>query len=62
MNDCEVVVIGGGIAGLAATYELRRRGVNVLLVESGERLGGVIRTDRFDGWVIDGGPDALLSQ
>ena len=56
------LVIGGGIAGLAATYELRRRGVNVLLVESGERLGGVIRTDRFDGWVIDGGPDALLTQ
>ena len=62
MIDCDVVVIGGGIAGLAATYELRRRGVNVLLVESSERLGGVIRTDRFDGWVIDGGPDALLTQ
>lgn len=62
MNGCDVVVIGGGIAGLAATYELRRRGVNVLLVEAGERLGGVIHTDRFDGWVIDGGPDALLTQ
>ncbi len=62
MNDCDVVVIGGGIAGLAATYELRRRGVNVLLVEAAERLGGVIHTDRFDGWVIDGGPDALLTQ
>ena len=37
MIDCDVVVIGGGIAGLAATYELRRRGVNVLLAESSER-------------------------
>ena len=62
MNDLDVVVIGGGIAGLAATYELQRRGVNVLLVESSDRFGGVIRTDRFEGWVIDGGPDALLTQ
>jgi protoporphyrinogen/coproporphyrinogen III oxidase len=62
LDSREVVVIGGGIAGLAATYELRRRGVNVLLVDSSERLGGVVRTDRFDGWVIDGGPDALLTQ
>ena len=62
MNDCDVVVIGAGIAGLAATYELHRRGVNVLLLEATDRLGGVIRTDRFDGWVIDGGPDALLTQ
>jgi protoporphyrinogen/coproporphyrinogen III oxidase len=62
VNDCEVVVIGGGISGLAATYELQRRGVKSLLVEGSDRLGGVIRTDRFDGWVIDGGPDALLTQ
>jgi oxygen-dependent protoporphyrinogen oxidase len=62
VNDCEVVVVGGGIAGLAATYELQRRGVRVLLAEATERLGGVIHTDRFDGWVIDGGPDALLTQ
>jgi oxygen-dependent protoporphyrinogen oxidase len=62
VNDCDVVVIGGGIAGLAAAYELQRRGVRVLLVEAKDRLGGVIRTDRFDGWVVDGGPDALLTQ
>jgi protoporphyrinogen/coproporphyrinogen III oxidase len=62
VNDCGVAVIGGGIAGLAATYELQRRGVSALLVEAGDRPGGVIRTDRFDGWVIDGGPDALLTQ
>ena len=58
----DVAVIGGGIAGLAATYELQRRSVKVLLIEASERLGGVIHTDRFDGWVIDGGPDALLTQ
>src|SRR5215471_12766896 len=58
----EVVVVGGGISGLAATYELQRRGVDVRLVEASDRPGGVIRTDRFEGWVVDGGPDALLTQ
>ena len=58
----DVAVIGGGISGLAAAYELQRRGVRVRLLEACDRPGGVIRTDRFDGWVIDGGPDSMLVQ
>jgi oxygen-dependent protoporphyrinogen oxidase len=58
----DVAVIGGGIAGLAAAYELQQRGLTVRVFEAAARAGGVIRTDRFDGWVIDGGPDALLIQ
>jgi len=58
----DVAVIGGGISGLTAAYELQRRGVPVHVFEAASRPGGVIRTDRFDGWVIDGGPDALLVQ
>jgi oxygen-dependent protoporphyrinogen oxidase len=60
MEAIDAVVVGGGIAGLAAAYELRRRGVGVQLLEAAPRLGGVILTERVDGWVIDGGPDALL--
>lgn len=56
----DALVVGGGIAGLAAAYELRRRGLDVQLLEAAPRLGGVIVTERRDGWVIDGGPDALL--
>ena len=58
----DVAVVGGGIAGLAAAYELQRRGLTVRLFEAAARAGGVIQTERFDGWVIDGGPDALLVQ
>jgi len=58
----DVAVVGGGIAGLAAAYELQQRGLSVRVFEAAARPGGVIRTERFDGWVIDGGPDALLIQ
>ena len=58
----DVAVVGGGISGLAAAYELQRRGITTRLFEASDRLGGVIRSDRFDGWVVDGGPDSLLVQ
>jgi oxygen-dependent protoporphyrinogen oxidase len=55
-----VIVVGGGIAGLAAAYELSRHGVDVQLVEASDRLGGLIRTEVVDGFTIDAGPDAFL--
>lgn len=58
----DVAVVGGGIAGLAAAYELQQRSIPVRLFEASDRPGGVICTDLSDGWVIDGGPDALLVQ
>ena len=58
----DVAVIGGGISGLAAAFELHQRGLSVRLLEAAPRLGGVIRTERVDGWTIDAGPDALLVQ
>jgi protoporphyrinogen/coproporphyrinogen III oxidase len=62
MKLVDAVIIGGGIAGLAAAYELERRGATVRVLEAASRPGGVITTARFDGWVIDGGPDSLLVQ
>jgi len=60
MLDC--VIVGGGIAGLASAYELSRRGVSFVLLERAARAGGVILSEEIDGFVIDGGPDALLIQ
>jgi oxygen-dependent protoporphyrinogen oxidase len=58
----DVAIIGGGISGLAAAYELHRRGISARVLEATPRAGGVIRTDTFDGWVVDAGPDSLLAQ
>jgi protoporphyrinogen/coproporphyrinogen III oxidase len=63
-----VVIIGGGIAGLAAAYALQGRAraaqvpLTCTLLEARERLGGVILTERVDGFVIEAGPDSLLTQ
>src|SRR4030095_4943526 len=62
MATVDVAIVGGGIAGLTAAYELRKRGLGVRVLEAGTRAGGVITTERFDGWVIDGGPDSMLVQ
>lgn len=58
----DVAIIGGGIAGLSAAWALRQRGIDAVVLEQHARAGGVIVTERTDGFVIDGGPDALLLQ
>lgn len=60
MNDVEVAIVGGGISGLSAAYELERRRIPFVLLEKSARLGGVIRTERAGGFTMDAGPDALL--
>jgi protoporphyrinogen/coproporphyrinogen III oxidase len=57
-----VLIIGGGITGLSAAYELTQRGVPFLLGEASSRLGGLIHTDRVDGYTIEAGADSVLVQ
>ena len=62
-----VAVLGGGIAGLAAAHTLARAResgapVEELLIEGRDRLGGVIRTERLEGFVIEAGPDSFLAE
>jgi protoporphyrinogen/coproporphyrinogen III oxidase len=56
-----VIVLGGGIAGLTAAYRLSQRAdqPRVTLVEASDRLGGKLRTERIDGFVVDTGPESL---
>ena len=54
-----MVVVGAGIAGLSAAWELTRRGVAVTVVDA-DRIGGKIRTSTFAGRPLDEGADAFL--
>jgi oxygen-dependent protoporphyrinogen oxidase len=60
--SADVVIVGGGIAGLAAAYELDRRGVAFVVLERASQPGGVIVSEPIDGFTIDAGPDSLLIQ
>jgi protoporphyrinogen oxidase len=51
----KIVVIGGGLTGLAAAWELERLGADYTLIEVKPRLGGSISTHREAGFVLDGG-------
>ena len=56
-----VLVIGGGITGLAAAHALVKAGIPVTLAEASDRLGGKIRTERTDGFLVESGPDSFVS-
>ncbi len=56
------VIVGGGISGLSAAYELDRRGLPFTLLEASPRLGGLIRTDYIDGFIVEAGPESVLAQ
>ncbi len=60
LDRVDVVVVGGGISGLAAAFRLRRGGLRVALLEAAARAGGVIETFSRDGWRFEMGPNTVL--
>jgi prolycopene isomerase len=52
MAEPDVLVVGGGIAGLTCAAFLARQGVHVTLLERDDRLGGLARSVKVDGWLI----------
>jgi oxygen-dependent protoporphyrinogen oxidase len=56
-----VIIVGGGIAGLSAAYDLARAGVPYTLIEKQPRVGGVIETRQWDDCVLEWGPDSFIS-
>ena len=60
-SEVEFVVVGAGLAGLAAALTLHRAGREVLILERDESVGGRVRTDLEDGYVLDRGFQVLLT-
>jgi oxygen-dependent protoporphyrinogen oxidase len=59
-NQKPIAVLGGGATGLAAAYKLTQLGRRVRLFEESPRLGGAVRSERTDGWLIEAGPNTIL--
>jgi len=57
----KAAVIGGGISGLAAAWELLKEGVDVELFEGAERVGGVIHTTRRGPYLFESGPNTVMA-
>jgi oxygen-dependent protoporphyrinogen oxidase len=57
-----VVVIGGGISGLATAYQLEKKGIPYLLLEASSQLGGLVSTHKTpEGFQYEGAPNTLLA-
>jgi oxygen-dependent protoporphyrinogen oxidase len=62
-----IAVVGGGTAGLSAAYSLEKRKsagtpLEFVLYEASSQFGGVIRTERIEGCVVEAGPDSFLTE
>ena len=63
-----IVVIGGGIAGLAAAHHVlelnqqRSLGLEITLLEAAPRLGGSIATEYMGDFLVEGGPDSFITE
>jgi oxygen-dependent protoporphyrinogen oxidase len=57
-----LVIVGGGASGLAAAYQARKLApdLQITLLEAGSQLGGKIKTVAEDGFLLEGGPDAVV--
>lgn len=55
-NIRDVIVVGGGISGLTTAHHLKKAGVDVCLLEADREVGGCMRTETRDGFLLEKGP------
>ena len=58
-NTADVVIVGGGLAGLSCAQHLQNKGVSYHILEASDRVGGRVKTDAIDGFLLDRGFQVL---
>ncbi len=59
-SHVNTAILGAGISGLTAAYFAKRSGQSVCLIESTNRAGGPIRSEKKEGFLIEYGPNTVL--
>src|SRR5260370_19299039 len=57
----DVLIVGAGLAGLCCARELQAKGVSLQILEASDGIGGRVRTDEVDGFLIDRGFQVLFT-
>jgi phytoene dehydrogenase-like protein len=61
MRETDVIIVGAGLAGLACARRLQEAGAKVLVLEASDGVGGRVRTDEVEGFLLDRGFQVLLT-
>ena len=59
LTEVEVVVVGAGLAGLSCARHLMNRSVSFIILEADDRIGGRLKTDVLDGFLLNHGFQVL---
>src|SRR6202521_1265859 len=57
----DVLIVGAGLAGLCCARELQAKGVSFQILEASDGIGGRVRTDEVDGFLLDRGFQVFLA-
>ncbi len=61
MSQADVIIVGAGLAGLCCARKLAAEGVSIQIVEASDGVGGRVRTDKHEGFLLDRGFQVLLT-